>query len=59
MGLFAVTNGYCASVMFSLVIKEVPKNLVGKSSSSLSLFKIMGILFGSIYALLITKNILV
>jgi hypothetical protein len=59
IGLLAISNGYCTSVLFSMAPKEVPPNLAGKSGSTASFFLILGIALGSMYALGITSNLLI
>lgn len=57
MVLFSFTNGYLTSTFFSLAPEQVPEELKGKSGSSLSLFLIIGIFSGSLYATFVMQNI--
>lgn len=59
IALLALSNGYSTSLLSSLVIREVPKHLIGRSGSTIALFKILGIALGSIYAIVVTKNLLI
>ena len=59
IGLLALTNGFCTSVLVGFAPKEVPQHLAGKSGSVMSYFLVVGIAVGTMYALGITSNILI
>lgn len=59
MALFGYTSGLNTSLAFSMAPYEVPEKLVGKSGSCINLFLISGIFFGSSFALIITKSVLI
>ena len=59
IGLLAMTNGYASSVLFSMAPKEVPRKLIDKSGSTMSFFLTLGIMVGSIFALMITSKFLI
>lgn len=59
IGLLALSNGFCTSVLFSNAPKEVPEHLAGKAGSTMSFFLIFGIAMGSTYAIGITSTLLI
>jgi len=58
MALFATTNGFCTSALFTLGPGSVPNDLKGKAGSAMSFFLICGIFSGTLYALFILKNLI-
>lgn len=52
---FAISNGLCCTMLFSLGPGLVSDELKGKAGSCLSFFLITGIFVGSVYANFITQ----
>jgi len=56
--LFSFINGYLSSLCFALAPSKAEKELKGKAASCMSLGWSSGIFLGSLYSLLVTKNLI-